>query len=48
MKTNCFHSVLTPVIVQPENETVISLELEFIVPQDGHSKQGCELQAAKH
>ncbi len=46
-KTNYFHSVLTPVVVQPGNETVISLEPEFIVPQDGHEKQDCELQAAK-
>ena len=46
-KTNYFHSALTPVIVQPGNETVISLEPEFIVPQDGHEKQDCELQAAK-
>jgi hypothetical protein len=46
-KTNYFHNVLTPVIVQPGNETVISLEPEFIVPQDGHEKQDCEMQAAK-
>ena len=46
-KANYFHSVLTPVIVQPGNETVISLEPEFIVPQDGHEKQDCEIQAAK-
>ena len=46
-KTNYFHSVLTPVIVQPGNETVISLEPEFIVPQDGHEKQDCEIQAGK-
>ena len=46
-KTNYFHSVLTPVIVQPGNATVISLEPEFIVPQDGHEKQDCEIQAAK-
>lgn len=46
-KTNYFHSALTPVVVQPENETVISLEPEFIVPQDGHEKQDCEIQAAK-
>jgi hypothetical protein len=38
---------LTPVIVQPGNETVISLEPEFIVPQDGYEKQDCEMQAAK-
>lgn len=46
-KTNYYHSVLTPVIVQPGNETVISLEPEFILPQDGHEKQDCEIQAAK-
>jgi hypothetical protein len=46
-KTNYFHSALTPVIVQSGNETVISLEPEFIVPQDGQEKQDCEIQAAK-
>ena len=46
-KTNYFHSALTPVIVQPGNEYVISLEPEFMVPQDGHEKQDCEIQAAK-
>ena len=42
-----FHSVLTPVIVQPGNPQVLPLEPEFIVPQDGHAKQDCEIQAAK-
>ena len=46
-KTRYFHSVLTPVIAQPGNETVIPLEPEFIVPQDGHEKQDCENQAIK-
>ena len=44
---NYFHSVLTPVIVQPGNEHVISLEPEFIIPQDGYEKQDCEIQAGK-
>lgn len=44
---NYFHSVLTPVIVQPGKEHVISLEPEFIIPQDGHEKQDCETQAGK-
>lgn len=44
---NYYHSVLTPVIVQAGNEKVISLEPEFIVPQDGHEKQDCEIAAAK-
>jgi hypothetical protein len=46
-KINYFHSVLTPVVVQPGNEHVIALEPEFIVPQDGHEKQDCETQAGK-
>lgn len=46
-QTNYFHSVLTPVIVQPGNERVIALEPEFIVPQDGNEKQDCEIQAGK-
>lgn len=46
-KTNSFHTVLTPVIVQADNENVISLEPEFITPQDGHEKQDCEIEAAK-
>ncbi len=46
-QTHYFHSALTPVIVQPGNAHVISLEPEFIVPQDGHEKQDCEIQAGK-
>jgi len=46
-KTNYFHSVLTPVIVQAGNEHVISLEPEFITLQDGHEKQDCEITAGK-
>lgn len=46
-KTNYYHSVITPVIVQADNEHVISLAPEFIVPQDGHEKQDCEIEASK-
>jgi hypothetical protein len=46
-KINYFHSVITPVIVQAKNEHVISLEPEFIVPQDGQEKQDCETRAGK-
>ena len=46
-KTNYFHSVLTPVIVQAGNEHVISLEPECITPQDGKEKQDCEIEAGK-
>jgi len=46
-ETNYFHSVLTPVIVQSGTAHVISLEPEYIVPQDGYEKQDCETQAGK-
>jgi hypothetical protein len=46
-KIQYFHSVLTPVVVQAGNKHVIALEPEFILPQDGHEKQDCEIQAAK-
>lgn len=46
-ETLYFHNVLTPVIVQPNNPHVLALEPEFIVPQDGHEKQDCEIEAAK-
>lgn len=46
-KTTYSHSVITPVIVKPGDNTVISLEPEFIIPQDGHRKQDCETAAGK-
>jgi hypothetical protein len=42
-----FHSAILPVIVSPKLEHVISLDPEFITPQDGHTKQDCEASAAK-
>jgi hypothetical protein len=42
-----FHSLITPVVIAPGNEHVVALEPEFILPQDGHDKQDCEMQAAK-
>jgi hypothetical protein len=41
------HSVVTPVIVSPEQSEVVSLEPAFILPQDGEEKQDCEINAAK-
>jgi DNA-directed RNA polymerase subunit RPC12/RpoP len=46
-KTSYFHSVITPVIVQAGNGHVISLEPEFILPQDGQEKQDCEIRAGQ-
>ena len=43
----CFHSAVTPVIVAAGKSEVISLRPEFITPQDGHTKQDCELAASK-
>jgi hypothetical protein len=41
------HSVLAPVLVAPHSERVLSLEPEFIWPQDGSEKQDCEQNALK-
>lgn len=46
-ETQYLHSVVTPVLVQPGRSQVLALEPEFIVPQDGHEKQDCEIAAAK-
>lgn len=45
--TTYYHTVITPVIAAPDNSKVISLQPEFITPQDGHKKQDCENAAAK-
>jgi hypothetical protein len=46
-KTTHFHSAITPVIVSPGHRQVVPLRPEFIIPQDGHAKQDCEIAAAK-
>lgn len=45
--TTYFHTAILPVIASPNIEQVISLDPEFITPQDGHDKQDCETAAAK-
>ncbi len=45
--TTYYHSAITPVIVAPGQKHAIPLRPEFIVPQDGHEKQDCEINAAK-
>lgn len=42
-----YHSAVTPVIVAPGQAEVIALRPQFITPQDGHTKQDCEIAAAK-
>ncbi len=42
-----YHSAITPVIVKPGGEQVLSLVPEFISPQDGAEKQDCENAAVK-
>lgn len=41
------HSVITPVVVSPEQTEVLSLEPAFVLPQDGAQKQDSEIKAAK-
>ena len=38
---------MTPVVVVPGRPPAIALRPEFIVPQDGHTKQDCEIAAGK-
>ena len=42
-----YHSAVTPVIVAPGHNQAIPLRPEFVVPQDGHAKQDCEIAAGK-
>jgi hypothetical protein len=42
-----YHSAVTPVLVAPGQPRAIPLRPEFITPQDGHTKQDCEIAAAK-
>jgi hypothetical protein len=41
------HSMVTPTIVAPGMNKVISLPPSFITPHDGDSKQDCGLKASK-
>src|SRR5262245_8106755 len=40
-----YHAAITPVIVCPGQSQVIALPPEYIMPQDGHTKQDCERAA---
>jgi hypothetical protein len=40
------HTAVTPVLLAPEREAVFPLPPAFVVPQDGHAKQDCELAAS--
>jgi len=42
-----YHSAITPVIVGPGKPYAIPLRPEFIIPQDGNTKQDCEINAGK-
>jgi hypothetical protein len=41
------HALVAPLIVAPGHSQVIALEPAFIMPQDGHDKQDCELRATE-
>jgi hypothetical protein len=42
-----YHSAVTPVLVAPGHNQAIPLRPEFITPQDGQTKQDCEINASK-
>ncbi len=42
-----YHSAITPVVVCPGRSQVIALPPEYIMPQDGYTKQDCEQVAGK-
>lgn len=46
-QTLYYHAASTPVIVCPGQSQVIALPPEYIMPQDGHTKQDCERAAGK-
>ncbi|MEZ4605262.1 MAG: ISNCY family transposase [Deinococcales bacterium] len=46
-KISYSHSMIPPVLVHPKQTEVLSLEPEFIRPQDGDEKQDCESKAIK-
>lgn len=46
-KQRYFHSVVTPVVVSPNQPHALPFVPEFVTPQDGHDKQDCEIAAAK-
>jgi hypothetical protein len=46
-QTLYYHAAITPVIVCPGQSQVIALPPEYIMPQDGHTKQDCERAAGK-
>lgn len=45
-KVSYSHTVVTPVLVKPGSDKVVSLAPEFVSPQDGHEKQDCEINAS--
>jgi hypothetical protein len=45
-KVSYSHTAVTPVLVRPGSDKVISLAPEFVCPQDGHEKQDCEINAS--
>jgi len=46
-QTLYYHAAITPVIVCPGQAQVIALPPEYIMPQDGHTKQDCERAGGK-
>jgi hypothetical protein len=45
-RVSYYHCMISPVLVKPGLNRVISLPPEFIIPQDGSEKQDCEYNAS--
>ena len=46
-ETTYYHGMVNPAVVAPGKSPVIAIPPEFVLPQDGDTKQDCEHKAAK-
>lgn len=46
-ETTYYHGMINPAVVAPGKSQVVALPPEFVLPQDGDTKQDCEHKAAK-
>lgn len=46
-KTKCYHAMLVPALIHPDQKYALPMAPEFITNDDGQEKQDCELNSAK-
>ena len=46
-KTRCYHTMLVPALIHPDQKYALPMAPEFITNDDGQEKQDCELNSAK-